>query len=93
MFIPDSYANRVGKGTHAAVDRVQALARRYRFVLRADIVKHFPSIDHAILSETLARVIPEPDVMYVIAGYLIREQQIRGQRISGWGRHTPHETR
>ncbi len=26
-FIPDSYANRIGKGTHAAVDRLQAFAR------------------------------------------------------------------
>lgn len=66
LFIPDSYANRAGKGTHAAIDRLQALAGRHRFVLRADIVKHFPSIDHAILSQTLARVIPEPDVMRLV---------------------------
>lgn len=29
-FIADSYANRVGKGTHRALDRAQSLARRYR---------------------------------------------------------------
>ena len=63
LFITDSYANRVGKGTHAAIDRLQSSARRHRFVLRADIVKHFPSIDHAVLRETLAPVIPEPDVI------------------------------
>jgi len=66
LFIADSYANRVGKGTHRAVTRLQQLARRYRYVLRADIVKHFPSIDHAILRETLARVIPEEDVMALV---------------------------
>lgn len=65
-FIPDSYANRAGKGTHAAVDRLQALARRHRFVLRLDIVKHFASIDHAILRTTLAPMIPEPDVMRLV---------------------------
>lgn len=48
-FHPDSYANRKGKGTHAAVDRLQSFARQYRYVLRADIVKHFPSLDHAVL--------------------------------------------
>ena len=65
-FIPDSYANRVGKGTHRAVDRLQQLAQRHHYVLRGDIVKHFPSIDHAVLRDTLARVVPEDDVMALI---------------------------
>lgn len=30
-FISDSYANRVGKGTHRALDRAQQFARRYPF--------------------------------------------------------------
>ena len=46
-FIFDSYACRKGKGTHAAVDRCQPFARRYRYVLKADVRKFFPSIDHA----------------------------------------------
>jgi retron-type reverse transcriptase len=66
LFIPDSYANRVGKGTHRALNRPQHFAGRYPYVLRADIVKHFPSIDHAILRRTLARVVPEDDVMALI---------------------------
>lgn len=53
-FIADSFANRKGKGTHQAVDRLQYFARRYRYVLRLDIVKHFPSIDHAILRNQFA---------------------------------------
>ena len=57
QFIPHSYANRVGKGTHAAIDHLQTLSRRYRYVLRADIIKHFPSIDHAILFDVLADTI------------------------------------
>jgi retron-type reverse transcriptase len=67
LFIPSSFANRAGKGTHAAVDHVQALAQRHRFVLRADIVKHFASLDHDILLHTLSRQIPEPDVMRLCA--------------------------
>ena len=66
LFIADSYANRVGKGTHRAVDRLQAFAQRYRYVLRADIVRHFPSIDHVLLRETLARTIPEDDVLALV---------------------------
>jgi RNA-directed DNA polymerase len=65
-FIPWSYANRPGKGTHRAVDRVQALARRHRWVLRLDVVKHFPSLDHAILRELLWRRVPEPGLRRII---------------------------
>lgn len=66
LFIADSYANRPGKGTHRAVDRLQRFAQRYRYVLRADIVKHFPSIDHEILRRTLASGVPEEDVMGLV---------------------------
>ena len=65
-FIPDSYANRVGKGTHAAVDRLQAFARQYRYVLRMDIVKHFPSLDHAILMQEIASVVHDQDTRWLI---------------------------
>lgn len=64
-FIHDSYANRVGKGTHRALDRCQEFARKYRYVLQCDVRQFFPSIDHAILKERLARVIPEADVLWL----------------------------
>jgi hypothetical protein len=35
-------------------------------VLRLDIVKHFPSIDHAILHDILVQVIREDDVLWLI---------------------------
>lgn len=62
-FVTNSYANRLGKGTHAAVDRLQAFAKAHRYVLRLDIVRHFPSLDHAVLHDILARRIPEHDVL------------------------------
>jgi retron-type reverse transcriptase len=65
-FLPASYANRVGKGTHRAVDCLQAFARSHRYVLRADIVKHFPSVDHAILRAELAKVIGDDRVLWLI---------------------------
>ncbi len=52
-FIRDSYANRPGKGTHRACDRCQQFTRRYSYVLRLDIVKHFPAIDHQVLLRIL----------------------------------------
>jgi len=66
-FIADSYANRKGKGTHRAVTRVQAHARRYRYALRLDIVKYFPAIDHEILLRCLACVVSDADTLALIA--------------------------
>lgn len=65
-FIADSYANRVGKGTHKAIDRLQHFSRRYRYVLRMDVVQHFPSLDHAILRQAIAEVIHDEDVLWLV---------------------------
>lgn len=54
-FVHDSYANRVGKGTHAAVDRYERFRDRFAFVLRCDIYRYFPAIDHAILKADFRR--------------------------------------
>jgi hypothetical protein len=59
-FIHDTYANREGKGTHAALDRAQYFARRHPYVLQCDVREFFPSIDHAILQGLLARHIACP---------------------------------
>ena len=65
-FIDDSYANRVGKGTHRALDRAQNFAQQHRFCLQCDLRQFFPSIDHAVLRDTLARKITDPDVLWLI---------------------------
>jgi len=65
-FIADSYANRVGKGTHRALDRAQGFARRFRYVLQCDVRQFFPSVDHAILRHILARKIGDRDVLWLI---------------------------
>lgn len=54
-FIFDSYANRCGKGTHRALARYERFRDRHRFVLRGDIFRYFPAIDHAILKADLRR--------------------------------------
>jgi len=65
-FTRDSYACRVGKGTHAALDRCQQFARNHRYVLQCDVKQFFPSIDHAILRARLARWIADDDVLWLI---------------------------
>jgi retron-type reverse transcriptase len=65
-FIADSYANRVGKGTHRALNRCQEFALRYPYVLQCDIRQFFPSLDHAILRGILARKIHDLDVMWLV---------------------------
>jgi retron-type reverse transcriptase len=65
-FIADSYACRKGKGTHAAVARCQHFARRFRYALKADVQKFFPSLDHAILKALVARKVKDPDVLWLV---------------------------
>jgi retron-type reverse transcriptase len=64
-FIHDSYACRVGKGTHAALDRAQQFARQFPYVLQCDLQHFFPTMDHAILRAQLAHVIADPQTMWL----------------------------
>ncbi len=66
-FIFDSYACRRGKGTHAAVDRFTHFARGHRCVLKCDVQKYFPSLDHAVLKERLARKVKDRRVLALAA--------------------------
>ena len=54
-FIEHSYANRVDKGTHRAVARYERLRDRHRYVLRGDVLRYFPAIDHEVLKSDLRR--------------------------------------
>ena len=65
-FIGDSYANRVDKGTHRAIARLQFLAQRHRYVLRLDVVQHFPSLDHAVLRAAIAAVVQDAEVLWLV---------------------------
>jgi RNA-directed DNA polymerase len=54
-FIDNSYANRKGKGTHRAIDVYEGYRNRHAYVLRCDIFRYFPAIDHAILKADIRR--------------------------------------
>ncbi len=64
--ISDTYANRVGKGTHKAIIRYQSFARKYPYVLKCDIRKFFPSIDHEKLKELIRKKIGCRDTLWLI---------------------------
>lgn len=62
-FIDDTFACRIGKGTHAAISRAQTFCRKYRYALRIDIARYFDSIRHEIVERLL--------------GGMFREQELR----------------
>ncbi len=79
MFIYDSYATRKGKGTHAAIDRFQKFARTNKYVLKCDIQKYFPSIDHDVLMELIRKKISCKETLWLI------EKIIRSSYFTGKG--------
>jgi retron-type reverse transcriptase len=66
QFIFDTYANRVGKGTHAALDRCTEYLRRFAYVLPMDVRQFFPAVDHAILLDILGRTLADVQVMKLV---------------------------
>lgn len=64
-FIDDSYANRINKGTHRALDRTQQFARKYKYFLQCDVKQFFPSIDHQILMKEFSRLINDKDILWL----------------------------
>jgi len=65
-FVDDSYANRIGFGTHRALRRYIDFMRTTPYVLQCDIQKYFPSIDLTLLKEILRRKIKCPDTLWLI---------------------------
>jgi hypothetical protein len=65
-FIADSYACRIGKGIHAGSLRTMEFVRKYRYVLKCDIAKFYPSIDHDVLYGIVQRKIKCPDTLWLL---------------------------
>lgn len=57
LFIYDSYACRVGKGIHKGSQKCMEFVRRYKYCLKCDISKFYPSVDHDILFDIIKRKI------------------------------------
>lgn len=94
-FIRDSYANRVGFGTHRALRRFQEFARSSRFVLQCDIKKYFPSIDHDLLKMLIRHKIKCQQTLWLID--LIIDRSNPQEPVCGYfpgdDLFTPHQRR
>ena len=83
-FIPDSYACRSGKGTHAAKLRVESFAVAANkkwddyYVLKADIKGYFPSIDRNILFDLIKRTISDKKTLWLIGQIINCDGDKRG---------------
>ncbi len=72
-FVYDSYSCRINKGTHRAINRFRALARKASrndtktvWVLKCDIRKFFANINHEVLKSILRRHINDDDIMWLL---------------------------
>jgi retron-type reverse transcriptase len=80
QFICDSYACRVGKGTHKAVSRLQYWLRQVErkpiqfYYLKLDISKYFYRIDHEILLKILAKKIDDEETMQLLTTIINSEE-------------------
>jgi RNA-directed DNA polymerase len=94
-FVFDSYATRKGKGTHAAVQRFSEYQKRYADVLKLDVEKYFPSIDHAVLKALVRRKIKCADTLALVDLIIDRsnDQEPRNVFFPGDGLFTPFERR
>lgn len=78
-FVHDSYACRVGKGTHRAIKRAQYYMRRHTWCLKTDLVKFFPNIDHEILLNTLRRRIADAPLVALVEKIISSGADLPGQ--------------
>ena len=62
----DTYACRKGKGTHAAVKRVQRFSKRFPYFLKCDIRGYFAHVDHRVLKGLLGRKIKDPSLLQLL---------------------------
>lgn len=83
-FISETYACRKGRGTHAAMKHVVHCARKAKrqwggyYVLKCDIKRFFPSVDHEILKRIIRRNIGDPKVLNLL-GIIIDSFSTEGQ--------------
>jgi hypothetical protein len=72
-FIARSFSCQIDKGTTAARNCCRQLTNRHSFVLKCDVKKFFPSLDHEVLLGKLAGVVRDPDVLtlckLIVASY------------------------
>lgn len=77
-FIYDSYAFRIGKGTHSCIRRYdsfkQKVARRAKpdsgYILKMDIKEYYPNINHRMLLAILTRKMKDKRLIWLLKDFL-----------------------
>lgn len=62
----ESFSCRRGKGTHKALNHAQRMLRRHAWFLKLDVKAFFPSLSHAVVMATLARIVKDPEVLRLV---------------------------
>ncbi|MFQ6730072.1 MAG: reverse transcriptase domain-containing protein [Alphaproteobacteria bacterium] len=65
-FIKDSYACIPGRGIHSAAQRAMLFVRKNKYVLQCDVRKFYPSIDHNIMMDIVARKIHDRKILWLL---------------------------
>lgn len=65
-FISDSFASLPGRGQHRAIARYEHFRDRHPWVLRCDIHRFFPSIDHVVAKADARRFVACPRTLAVL---------------------------
>lgn len=65
LFFYDSHACRKGKGLHAGSRKTMEYVRRYKYCLKMDVAKFYPSVDHDILFNIVQKKIKCRDTLWL----------------------------
>lgn len=68
--INNTYSCRLGKGQHKGSQKVMQYIKYYKFVLKNDISKFYPSINHEILKQVIRRKIKDERVLQLLDGII-----------------------
>lgn len=85
-FVHDSFSCRIGKGTHAGVNRLEFFLRKATknysqkaFILKCDVSKFFDSINHVILRSLLKEEIQDIETLNLIDIILYSFEKSKGK--------------
>ena len=66
LFIHDSYACRTGKGIHKGSQKTMEFVRNYKYCLKCDVSKFYPSINHDVLYKIICKKIKCKDTLELL---------------------------
>lgn len=65
-FIKDSYACIPGRGIHTASQRAMRFVKKYKYVLQCDVRQFYPSINHNVMMNIIARKIHDRKMLKLL---------------------------